>query len=105
MAKRIENIDIEVGTRIRDFRKIRGVTQTGLATALSVSFQQVQKYEKGTNRVSVGSLVAICRVLHIEPMDLLGVYFGREPSPVTPDLIAEVKYLRTKISDIHQLSA
>ena len=105
MAKRIENIDIEVGARIRDFRKIRGVTQTGLATALGVSFQQVQKYENGTNRVSVGSLVAICRVLHIEPMDLLGVYFGREESLGVPALLAEVKTLRTKLTDIYQICA
>lgn len=105
MAKRIENIDIEVGARIRDFRKIRGVTQSGLATALGVSFQQVQKYEKGTNRISVGSLVAICRLLHIEPMDLLGVYFGHEESDANLTLVAEVKFLRTKISDIQQLCA
>ena len=105
MAKRIENIDIEVGARIRDFRKIRGVTQTGLATALGVTFQQVQKYEKGTNRISVGSLVEICRVLKIEPMDLLGVYFGREEDVGTSALLFEVKTLRTKISNIQQLCA
>ncbi|MDK4703871.1 helix-turn-helix transcriptional regulator [Rhizobium sp. CNPSo 4062] len=105
MAKRIENIDIEVGARIKEFRKIRGVTQTGLADALGVTFQQVQKYEKGTNRVSVGSLVAICRVLHIDPMDLLGVYFGRSESIEKPALLAEVKTLRTKLSDIQQLCA
>lgn len=105
MAKRIENIDIEVGARIRDFRKIRGVTQTGLATDLGVTFQQVQKYEKGTNRVSVGALVAICRTLNIEPMDLLGVYFGDSENAATPALLAEVRNLRTKISNIQQLCA
>jgi transcriptional regulator with XRE-family HTH domain len=105
MAKRIENIDIEVGIRVRDFRRIRGVTQSGLAKALDVTFQQVQKYEKGVNRISVGSLVAICRALNIEPMDLLGVYFGHSESPATPMLLAEVKTLRTKISDIQQLCA
>ncbi len=105
MAKRIENIDVEVGNSIKEFRKIRGVTQTGLATALGVTFQQVQKYEKGTNRISVGSLVTICRVLNIEPMDLLGVYFGNERSLVTPALLNEVKTLRTKLSDIQQLCA
>ena len=105
MAKRIENIDVEVGSRIKEFRKIRGVTQTDLATALGVTFQQVQKYEKGTNRISVGSLVAICRVLNIEPMDLLGVYFGSSEGSATPILLAEVKTLRTKLSDIQQLCA
>jgi len=105
MAKRIGNIDVEVGQRIKEFRRIRGVSQTSLAEALEVTFQQVQKYEKGMNRISVGALVAICRVLNIEPMDLLGVYFGNERSLVTPALLHEVNTLRTKLSDIQQLCA
>ncbi len=105
MAKRIENIDIEVGSRIREFRKIRGVTQTELATAISVTFQQVQKYEKGSNRVSASTLVSICKTLRIDPMDLLGVYFGKEENSVSAELAAEVKNLRTKLSDIQQLCA
>ena len=45
-------IDIAVGARIRMRRKSMGVSQQGLADVLGVTFQQVQKYERGTNRVS-----------------------------------------------------
>jgi len=105
MSKRVRDIDVEVGQRIKELRRIRGASQTELAQQLGVTFQQVQKYEKGTNRVSVGALVAICRALNIEPMDLLGVYFGDSDSAATPALLAEVRHLRTKLSDIQQLCA
>ncbi len=44
-------IDIHVGSRIRLQRALKGMSQTTLAEGLGVTFQQVQKYEKGTNRV------------------------------------------------------
>ncbi len=46
------NIDLLVGKRIRLRRKRLGMSQTTLGNALGVSFQQIQKYEKGLNRVS-----------------------------------------------------
>ncbi|WP_415192920.1 helix-turn-helix domain-containing protein [Rhodopseudomonas sp.] len=45
--------------RIKDFRLRAGLTQTALATALGISFQQVQKVELGQNRVGAGRLLAI----------------------------------------------
>jgi transcriptional regulator with XRE-family HTH domain len=44
-------IDIEVGRRIRMRRALLGLSQSALAQGLGITFQQVQKYEKGTNRV------------------------------------------------------
>ncbi|WP_143245329.1 helix-turn-helix domain-containing protein, partial [Bartonella elizabethae] len=48
------NIDLLVGKRIRLRRKRLGMSQTTLGNALGISFQQIQKYENGLNRVSAG---------------------------------------------------
>jgi len=46
-------------------RKLRGMSQTDLAKPLGLSFQQVQKFERGTNRVSAGRLFAVSRILEL----------------------------------------
>lgn len=56
-------IDVFVGLRIRVRRKTLGLTQGALADALGLSFQQVQKYERGANRVSASMLVKTARFL------------------------------------------
>lgn len=56
-------IDVMVGLRIRMRRKTLGLTQGALAEALGLSFQQVQKYERGANRVSASMLVKSARFL------------------------------------------
>ena len=56
-------IDIAVGQRIRAVRELRGLTQTDLAKATGVTFQQIQKYERGTNRVSASRLMLISHAL------------------------------------------
>ena len=55
-------IDIEVGKRIRVYRQQAGLSQTHLGDALKLTFQQVQKYEKGVNRVAPSRLEVIARV-------------------------------------------
>jgi transcriptional regulator with XRE-family HTH domain len=56
-------VDLHVGRRIRQRRKAVGVTQEGLAGALGLTFQQVQKYERGANRVSASKLYQIAATL------------------------------------------
>jgi len=58
-AKKIVPADVYVGERIRAMRIEKGLSQTDLGNRLGVTFQQVQKYEKGVNRVSAGRLAAI----------------------------------------------
>ena len=58
-------VDIHVGARVRVRRKLLGMSQTTLGDALGMSFQQVQKYEKGTNRISSGRLYDLARVLEV----------------------------------------
>jgi transcriptional regulator with XRE-family HTH domain len=59
-------VDDYVGTRIRLRRTLLGLTQEELAAALSISYQQIQKYETGANRVSAGRLFQIGQRLGID---------------------------------------
>lgn len=58
-------VDTYVGRRIRERRKIVGFTQQKLAGHLGLSFQQVQKYERGTNRVGASKLVQLSKALEV----------------------------------------
>ena len=61
-----DRIDVEIGTRLRQARVAAGFTQTELGVQLGISFQQVQKYEKGRNRIGGGRLYKIARVLGVK---------------------------------------
>jgi transcriptional regulator with XRE-family HTH domain len=66
LKKRSPNAaDGEVGESIRAHRLIAGMSQTDLANKLGVSFQQVQKYEKGVNRVGAGRLPQIAKIFDV----------------------------------------
>lgn len=64
-------VDRHIGARIRALRNMKKISQEELATALGVSFQQVQKYEKGMNRVAGGRLIQIAAALGCRVGDLL----------------------------------
>ena len=66
-----KRIDQQVGERIRMRRAELGLTQEQLAQALKVSYQQVQKYETGANRISAGRIYEIARKLGVE----IGYFF------------------------------
>ena len=61
--KRVRDMDVAIGRRVRTKRIEMGITQQTLADHLQVAFQQVQKYEKGMNRISSGTLYEIAKVL------------------------------------------
>lgn len=69
--------DQSVGARIRALRRERGVTQARFADALGVTFQQIQKYELGRNRVSASRLYDMAVVLNVP----VSVFFDGLPSP------------------------
>jgi transcriptional regulator with XRE-family HTH domain len=71
MSKRLDPIDTLVGQNIRIRRLAKGLSQTALGDALGLTFQQVQKYERGSNRVSSGRLVRIANFLELPVMALL----------------------------------
>jgi transcriptional regulator with XRE-family HTH domain len=58
--------DIEMGRRIRQRRRETGISQTELAGHLGLTFQQVQKYEKGINRVGAAQLQQIAKILGVD---------------------------------------
>ena len=60
-----DRLDIEVGLRLRTFRLQKGLSQERLGNQLGLTFQQVQKYEKGINRIGAGRLQRIANILEI----------------------------------------
>jgi transcriptional regulator with XRE-family HTH domain len=64
-AKSPNPIDAHVGRRIRLQRMMRKMSQSDLGDAVGITFQQIQKYEKGTNRVSASRLQQFADVLHV----------------------------------------
>ncbi len=58
-------IDVHVGARLRQRRRLLGMSQTHLGDALGVSYQQMQKYERGANRISASRLFDLSRILDV----------------------------------------
>ena len=77
-------VDIEIGHRIAERRKALRLTQQELAQSCGVTFQQVQKYERGANRVSSSRLYRIAAVLDAEPADFF-------PGAVARDAMGKTK--------------
>lgn len=66
-VRRPTDLDRLIGARLRRLRKQLNVRQTSVAQSIGVSFPQLQKYETGTNRVSVSTLIRICNALGLQP--------------------------------------
>jgi transcriptional regulator with XRE-family HTH domain len=103
--KPIEPVDVHVGLRIRGRRIVLGISQTGLADALGVTFQQVQKYEKGVNRISPARLAAIARFLKVP----IPFFFENGPrdraSAAMPDLATQLSSSSTGVRLVRAFSA
>jgi transcriptional regulator with XRE-family HTH domain len=84
--------DFEVGQRIRLLRVERDLSQAEMGDQIGVSFQQIQKYEKGTNRLSVGRLGQIAKLLKTTPHDLMG---WDNKGPVIPIDVESYKLAKT----------
>jgi transcriptional regulator with XRE-family HTH domain len=77
----VQEADKIVGERIKARRNELGVSQQDLGEKLGVSFQQIQKYEKGVNRVTTGRLLQLCQALECDLSDLgMG---GTKPAKIT----------------------
>jgi transcriptional regulator with XRE-family HTH domain len=71
--KRDHLIDKKIGSVIRMQRVKLGLSQSDLGNALGVTFQQIQKYERGANAVASTRIADLCRALEMTPNDLFGV--------------------------------
>jgi transcriptional regulator with XRE-family HTH domain len=76
--KQANPIDIQVGNRVRIRRMLIGMSQERLGDLLGLTFQQVQKYEKGVNRIGAGRLFEVARILNV-PVDFF--YEGVNAGP------------------------
>lgn len=72
-------VDRHVGRRVQEKRLDLGLTQTALAKAVGVSFQQVQKYEKGANRVSASKLFEMADFMKVGIPFFFEGYAGTQP--------------------------
>ena len=90
--RRPDAVDVAVGHNLRLWRVARGLSQSQLAKRLGVTFQQVQKYETGGNRVSTGRLVKAAGILDVPVAALL--HGTAEPSQSLSALISDSRSFR-----------
>jgi transcriptional regulator with XRE-family HTH domain len=83
--KKPNPIDIHVGGRIRLRRNMLGMSQEKLGESLGITFQQIQKYEKGTNRVGASRLQAIASILEVP----VNFFFADAPGGTEAEGLAE----------------
>ena len=83
-------IDVHVGARIRLRRTLLGISQVALAEAIGLTFQQVQKYEKGNNRVSSSRLFDLARILDV-PLSYFFDEMSAGVSGQTPSALMRMK--------------
>jgi transcriptional regulator with XRE-family HTH domain len=86
-------MDVALGAAVRIRRRSLGISQEALAEQCGVSFQQIQKYENGTNRISFSRLVQIARALKCRVVDLMDVLDAPEGQP--PADLALLMRMRT----------
>src|SRR5262249_23492997 len=92
LAKRPSLIDIAVGRNVRLWRMAKGLSQAQLGDRLGITFQQVQKYEAGINRIGTGRLAKIAAILEV-PISLL--FEGTSGSETSHSLLALVSDSRS----------
>ena len=92
-SKRTPELELVFGARIRAARISAGMNQTELGTAVGISFQQVQKYERGADRIAASTLQGLAAALGVHP----GSFFDDNPMPAgdIPDLKAALKAAKT----------
>lgn len=107
MKKSPNSIDVHVGSRIRLRRVMLGISQEKLGEGLGITFQQVQKYEKGTNRVGASRLQHISELLDVH----VSYFFEGGPSPTeakplaVPSAVAQFMNSKEGISLVKAFSS
>lgn len=97
----VSPVDRQIGNRMRARRLEIGMSQELLAHRIGVTFQQVQKYEKGINRVSARTLLAIAEALEVPMSDLMPSQAGRASSVIDdPDLWVSFSQLNGEGQDV-----
>ena len=90
VARRPHPVDVYVGSRLRLRRILLGMSQQKLSDALGVTFQQLQKYENGSNRISASRLYQLSRLLGVPISFFFSDYSeGASPQPQAEQQVAE----------------
>mgnify|MGYP006279700201 CR=1 FL=1 len=71
MSVQVNEVDRAMGRTLRTFRKAAGLSQAELGRAAGISFQQIQKYETGHNRLSISRLFQLADTMRVDPVELL----------------------------------
>jgi transcriptional regulator with XRE-family HTH domain len=87
--------DADIAKRLRTLRLQRGWSQADLGNVLGVSFQQVQKYERGTNRIAAGRLARIAETLEVPVVFFYGDDKARRSEPSSSSIAIEFDFLQT----------
>ena len=102
-SRRANPVDVHVGARVRLRRMLLGMSQEKLGEHLGLTFQQIQKYEKGINRIGASRLFDLSQVLGVPVQFFYEEAPTGEPQPVMPDGFAEkppensiVEFLRSR---------
>jgi transcriptional regulator with XRE-family HTH domain len=102
--KQANPIDVQVGNRVRIRRMLIGMSQERLGELLSLTFQQVQKYEKGINRIGAGRLFDVSRILGVpieyfyEGAPLAGQGFAEEGTPPVMEFVSSGEGLQLSLA-------
>lgn len=96
-------IDVEVGKMIKACRKALGMSQSDLGEELDITFQQIQKYERGYNRVSASALCMISEALNVPVQTLLPQRYTNKDCAAKDltDLRKQVRLLEKRLTSIH----
>ncbi len=87
-------IDVHVGARLRARRTLLGMSQTALGVALGISFQQLQKYEAGSNRTSASRLYELSKLLDVD----IGYFFDEMDQTTESESPARLSQQKSKRS-------
>ncbi len=100
------SLDEHIGSRLKQRRSLLGMTQENLAESVGITFQQIQKYENGANRISAGRLFEFSKILNIPIGFFFENYLGQqnaamglsdnEQDPLSPDPLVKKDVLQEK---------
>jgi transcriptional regulator with XRE-family HTH domain len=96
-SRRPNPIDVHVGSRVRFRRMLLGMSQEKLGEKLGLTFQQIQKYEKGINRIGASRLFDLAQVLGVPVQFFYEEAPAGEPNPLVPQGFAERPPAETSI--------
>ena len=93
-------VDVHVGTRVRERRTMLGLSQEKLARAFGVSFQQVQKYERGANRISASRLFQLSTILDVPITYFFEGLAGEDADAPVDEAAADEKMMSRETLDL-----